>query len=57
MLTALCVNQGGVADGELGDDALVGFVSGARRLGCSVTDPRAFHRQMRDDCWQWGQSQ
>ncbi|GGJ56481.1 hypothetical protein GCM10011393_28360 [Sphingopyxis bauzanensis] len=57
MLTALCVNQAGVMDGELGDDALVGFASGARRLGLSVSDPREFHHQMRDDCWRWGRDQ
>lgn len=33
LLTAICVNQGNVADGELGEDALAGFVAGARRLG------------------------
>lgn len=57
MLAALCVNQSGLVGGELGDDALAGFASGARRLGLSVEDPRAFHHQMRNDCWRWGQDQ
>jgi len=57
LLTSICVNQNSVADGELGGDALSGFVSGARRLGRSVTDERAFHHKCRDECWQWGRQQ
>ena len=57
LLTAIVVNQEGVADGELSDDALSGFVAGARRLGLSVTDGRAFHHECRDRCWQWGREQ
>ncbi|ARS29411.1 hypothetical protein [Sphingomonas sp. KC8] len=54
LLTAICVNQASLADGELGDDALAGFVTGARRLGLSVADARAFHHESRDKCWRWG---
>ena len=57
LLPALCVNQEGVASGELGEAALAGFVSGARRLGLSVTDSRSFHHECRDQCWDWGRHQ
>ncbi len=57
LLTAICVNQVGVSTGELGKDALVGFATGARRLGLPVTDPLAFHHKCRDECWAWGKTQ
>ena len=57
MLTAICVNQGNVADGVLSDEALSGFVAGARRLGMAVDDPAEFHRRCRDECWEWGASE
>ena len=53
LLTAFCVNQAGVSTGELGEDPLAGFVTGARRLGLLVTNARAFHHKHRDDCWAW----
>lgn len=57
LLTAICVNQAGVGTGELGEDALAGFSTGARRLGLAVTNPRAFHHKCRDECWAWGKTQ
>jgi hypothetical protein len=54
LLTAICVNQTNVADGELGEEALAGFVAGARRLGLEVTDPVEFHHRCREECWAWG---
>lgn len=57
LLTAICVNLTGVSTGELGDDALVGFATGARRLGWPVTNPRALHHRCRDECWAWGKTQ
>jgi len=57
LLTALVVNQGGLAKGELGPDALRGFCAGARRLGLSVPDEAAFHREQRDASLAWGRSQ
>jgi hypothetical protein len=57
LLTALCVNQGGVAACELEPDALKGFCTGARRLGFSFADDRAFHHDQRSACWEWGRSQ
>ncbi|MCO5792685.1 MAG: hypothetical protein HEQ21_07685 [Blastomonas sp.] len=57
LLTAICVNQGNIPDGELGHDALAGFAAGAQRLGIAVSDPLEFHRQCRNDCWEWGKSQ
>lgn len=56
LLTAICVNQNRMADGELGEEALAGFVAGARRLGAVVDDPLEFHRHHRDACWAWGSS-
>ena len=57
LLTAICVNQNGVATGELEQTALSGFASGARRLGISVTDERKFHHDCRSACWEWGRLQ
>lgn len=57
MLPAICVNKQGLATGELEAPALAGFAEGARRLGFSVTDELAFHRQCRDECWEWGRQQ
>jgi len=57
LLTAICVNQGNLDDGELGDAALAGFASGAKRLGLSVHDEREFHRKCRDECWAWGDNE
>src|SRR6476469_5881868 len=37
LLTAICVNQDRVKEGELGDEALAGFVAAAERLGSIVT--------------------
>lgn len=54
LLTAICVNQGSVAECELGEEALAGFVAAAKRLGLPVGDPRAFHHESRDRCWEWG---
>ncbi|KPF92302.1 hypothetical protein IP81_09335 [Novosphingobium sp. AAP83] len=54
LLTAICVNQGNVATGELGEDALKGFSTGARRLGLQVTDVLDFHHFCREECWRWG---
>ncbi|MBB3956050.1 hypothetical protein [Novosphingobium sediminicola] len=56
LLTAICVNQGGILDGELGEDALAGFANGARRLGIAVGDPLSFHHTCRDACWVWGRT-
>jgi hypothetical protein len=57
VLTAICVNQSGVANGELGEDALSGFITGTKRLGMSVGDPLAFHHKCRDECFAWGREQ
>lgn len=51
LLTAICVNQGNIADGELGDEALVGFAAAGQRLGLAVDDPIEFHHRCRDECW------
>jgi len=57
VLTAICVNQGGVANGELGEDALAGFITGTKRPGMSAGDPTAFHHKCRDECFAWGREQ
>ena len=54
LLTAICVNKDSVASGDLGDDALRGFIIGVNRLGQAVDDPREFHHACRDACWRWG---
>lgn len=57
LLSAICVNKGNLASGELDPSALAGFVQGARRLGFKVTDELAFHHACRDACWKWGEAQ
>lgn len=57
LLTAICVNQGGLENGALGADALKGFVSGAKRLGYTVTDELAFLREGQRQCFEWAKSQ
>lgn len=57
LLTAICVNQSSVSSGELEEDALAGFVAGARRPGISVTDERSFHHKCRDACCEWRREQ
>jgi hypothetical protein len=57
LLTAICVDDDSLSDCELSADALVGFVTGARRLGYDVIDTRAFHHEWREKCWEWGRRQ
>ncbi|ADY66039.1 hypothetical protein [Agrobacterium tumefaciens] len=38
LLTAICVNQSGLQDGELEKNALSGFAEGSRRIGRSFAD-------------------
>lgn len=57
LLTAICVNQSGLQDGELEKNALSGFAEGSRRIGRSFTDELAFHRACREECWTWGRMQ
>lgn len=57
LLTAICVNQGGLENGELGENALAGFVGGARRMGLTVDDELQFHEKCKEDCWRWGRAQ
>lgn len=54
MLPAICVNESGRQTGELEPAALSGFAAGARRTGHAVIDETNFHREARDECWQWG---
>jgi hypothetical protein len=57
LLTAICVNQSGLRDGELEENALFGFAEGARRIGRTFADELAFHHACREECWSWGQTQ
>ncbi|MFK4259208.1 hypothetical protein [Agrobacterium tumefaciens] len=54
LLTAICVNQSGLQDGELEQKALAGFAEGARRIGRIFDDELAFHHTCRAECWAWG---
>jgi len=56
LLTAICVNQQNLDTGELGEDALAGFATGAQRLGLHVGEPIEFHHKCRDECWAWGRN-
>ena len=57
LLTAICVNQGNVGEGELGPDALTGFADAGRRLGIAISEPLEFHHECREECWEWGRKQ
>lgn len=57
LLTAICVNQSGLQDGELEKNALAGFAEGSRRIGRSFADELAFHHACREECWTWGRTQ
>lgn len=57
LLTAICVNQSGLQDGELEENALTGFAEGARRIGRSFDDDLEFHHVCREECWTWGRMQ
>lgn len=57
MLPAICVNKANLQTGELDPSALAGFTDGARRLGYSISDALAFHRERQEDCWTWGREQ
>lgn len=57
LLTAICVNQSGLKDGELEANALAGFAEGARRIGRFVEEELQFHHSCRDECWSWGRAQ
>lgn len=54
LLTAICVNQSKIDEGELSVESLAGFVAAARRLGIEVTDAEQFHRKCKEECWEWG---
>ena len=54
MLPAICVNKFNLTTGDLDASALSGFSEGARRLGYSVFDEKAFHRARQEECWAWG---
>jgi hypothetical protein len=57
LLTSICVNQEGQATGELGEDALRGFIAGARRLGRPITDEKEFLRDCQRECFEWAKTQ
>jgi len=57
LLTALCVKQSEVADGDLSGGSLEGFIKGARRLGLTVTDEKSFLRECQAACFAWAKGQ
>jgi len=57
LLTAICVNQSSLQEGELEQNALSGFAEGARRIGRKFSDELAFHHACREECWDWGRIQ
>jgi 5-methylcytosine-specific restriction protein B len=54
LLTSLCVNKQGIATGELSEDALDGFVNGAKLLGHEITDRKGFLIKCQHECFEWG---
>lgn len=57
LLSALVVNKGNVATGEIDEEALKGFVSGVRRLGYEVVSEREFFREQQRLAFDWGSSE
>lgn len=57
LLTAICVNKGNLATGDLEEFALAGFVAGAKRLHRQVGEEQAFLRQCQEECFSWGRAQ
>ncbi|MCR2835116.1 hypothetical protein [Parerythrobacter lacustris] len=57
LLTAICVNQQNLQLGTLGEEALLGFADGARRVGYEVIDAEGFHSQCVKECFEWGKAQ
>ena len=53
LLTALCVNQQGAETGRLSEDALRGFVNGAKRLGHSITSSDSVLQKCQQACFAW----
>jgi hypothetical protein len=56
LLTALCVNQQSVETGELSENSMAGFISGAKRLGYSITDAEGFFKTCQKTCFEWAKS-
>lgn len=56
LFTAVCVNQAGLTSGELSEEALKGFVSGAKRLGHQITDQAAFLRDCQLESFEWAKT-
>jgi len=56
LLTAICVNQQNLHSGKLSEDALEGFVEGAKRLGISLTSAESFHEECVRKCFEWGEN-
>jgi hypothetical protein len=56
LFTAICVNQAGLSSGGLSEEALKGFVGGAKRLGYHVTDESAFLHDCQVQCFEWAKS-
>lgn len=56
LLPAICVNQAGAKTGDLGEEALAGFIKGAIRLGYTPTDWQDFLKKCQKECFVWGKA-
>ncbi len=57
LLTAIVVQKGKLASGNMDDFTLAGFVEGAERIGRKVVDPEKFLSQCQDECFAWAKYQ
>jgi hypothetical protein len=53
LFTAIVVQKGKLESGDMEDFTLAGFVEGAERIGCSVTDDHEFLRLCQEACFTW----
>ena len=56
MLSAIVVNKGNVATGDMEPSTLKGFIDAARELGHPVTDEKAFLREQQQRVFDWARS-
>jgi hypothetical protein len=57
LFTAIVVQKGKLASGEMDDFTLADFTEGAERIGRKVIDPRKFLSQCQDECFEWARNQ
>lgn len=57
LLTAIVVQKGKLATGEMDQFTLDGFIEGVERLGVPVLDPVSFLEECQNQCFSWAQQE